>query len=233
MISTREDDWKEVKQARLFRSSDCMNPNSASSYLSKSQYVACLGNSKEFYQRLEGVLDSYGQLRQRLIFLTDGATWIKNWIEDTYPDAYTILDWFHVCEHLHDFTENAFKDRGEGEKWFNEQKELLYESKVGKVIENIKHTKAKEKDKDSIINYCQNNISRMDYKKYRSIGCGIIGSRSIESAHRTVIQKRMKLSGQHWSIDGSHNMIRLRILSMNNQWHKVIDILKMNKVNAA
>jgi hypothetical protein len=61
----------------------------------------------------------------------------------------------------------------------------------------------------------------------------IIGSGSVESAHRTVIQKRMKLSGQHWSIAESHNMIRLCILSMNNQWHKVIDILKMNNVNAA
>jgi hypothetical protein len=72
------------------------------------------------------------------------------------------------------------------------------------MIENIKHTKAKEKDKDSIINYYQNNISRMDYKKYRSIGCGITGSGSIEYAHRTVIQIRMKLSRQYWSIDGGH-----------------------------
>jgi hypothetical protein len=233
MISTREDGWKEVKPARLFRSSDCMNPNSASSYLSESQHVACLGNSKEFCQKLEGVPDSYGQLRQRLIFLTDGATWIKNRIEDTYSNAYTILDRFHVCEHLHDFTENAFKDRGAGEKRFNEQKALLYESEVGKVIENIKHAKAKEKDKDSIINSYQNSISRMDCKKYRSTGCGIIGSGSVESTHRTVIQKRMKLSGQHWSIASSHNMIRLRILSMNNQWHKVIDIIKMHNINAA
>jgi hypothetical protein len=67
----------------------------------------------------------------------------------------------------------------------------------------------------------------MDYRKYRSIGCGIIGSGSIESAHRTVIQKRMKLSGQHWSKPGSQNMLRLRVIAMNRQWHKVIEILKI------
>ncbi|MDR2286775.1 MAG: hypothetical protein LBE04_04775 [Prevotellaceae bacterium] len=30
----------------------------------------------------------------------------------------------------------------------------------------------------------------MRYKQYRNMGCGIIGSGAIESAHRTLIQKR-------------------------------------------
>ena len=110
--------------------------------------------------------------------------------------------------------------------WYQKQKQLLYESQTQKVIENIISTSAKEKDKKELINYYQKNIYRMDYKKYREIGCGIIGSGAIESAHRTVIQCRMKLSGQHWSKNGDQNMLRLRIVSMNHQWHKVIDILK-------
>jgi hypothetical protein len=73
----------------------------------------------------------------------------------------------------------------------------------------------------------------MDYKKYREIGSGIIGSGAIESAHRTVIQKRMKLSGQHWSMSESKNMLRLRVISMNKQWHKVIDVLKRPLANSA
>jgi hypothetical protein len=227
MISTREEGWKEVKLARLFRGSDCLNPNTSSSYLSQSQYVAHFGNSSDFCKKLEQVIDSYGHLKKRLIFLTDGATWIKNWIEENYSESYAILDYFHACEHLHEFTEVCFKNNMKsGKEWFETQKALLYESKVEQVIENIKITTAKETDKDKIIGYYQNNINRMDYSKYRNIGCGIIGSGSIESAHRTVIQKRMKLSGQHWSKTGSQNMLRLRIISMNRQWHKVIDILK-------
>ncbi|MEO8764779.1 MAG: hypothetical protein ABI416_10850 [Ginsengibacter sp.] len=38
--------------------------------------------------------------------------------------------------------------------------------------------------------------------------CGIIGSGAIESAHRTVIQKRMKLSGQRWSKCGAQNILK-------------------------
>jgi len=66
----------------------------------------------------------------------------------------------------------------------------------------------------------------MKYKQYRNTGCGIIGSGAIESAHRTVIQKRMKQAGQRWSNKGAKNMLRLRIISMNKQWAKVIDFLK-------
>ena len=73
----------------------------------------------------------------------------------------------------------------------------------------------------------------MKYKEYRNIGCGIIGSGAIESAHRTVIQKRMKQSGQRWSIKGAKNMLRLRIISMNNQWDKVIDLLKTSQLAKA
>ena len=226
MISTREEGWKEVKLARLFKSSDCLNPNTTSSYLTQSQYVAHLGNSREFCQKAEDVIDAYGSLKERLVFLTDGATWIKNWIEDSYSDSIAILDYYHACEHLHAFAESSFKDSELREKWFKEQKNLLYDSGVEQVIENIWATSASESEKERLVNYYQGNISRMDYRKYRTIGCGIIGSGSIESAHRTVIQKRMKLSGQHWSKTGSKNMLRLRVFSMNKQWHKIIDLIK-------
>jgi hypothetical protein len=69
-------------------------------------------------------------------------------------------------------------------------------------------------------------MGRMDYTYYRQLGCGIIGSGAVESAHRTVIQRRMKLSGQHWSREGVKNMLRLRVLAMNKQWSKIIHVLR-------
>jgi hypothetical protein len=41
-----------------------------------------------------------------------------------------------------------------------------------------------------LIAYYQINLERIDYKKYQQTWCGIIGLGSIESAHRTVIQKK-------------------------------------------
>lgn len=60
----------------------------------------------------------------------------------------------------------------------------------------------------------------------KNIGVGLIGSGAIESAHRTVVQKRMKQSGQRWSNKGAQNMLNLRVLKMNDQWEKVIQLIK-------
>jgi hypothetical protein len=73
MLCTREESWKEVKVGRLFKGSDCLNPNSNSSYPTASQYTACLGTGKDFGERLKRIVDSYGRLDHRLVFITDGA----------------------------------------------------------------------------------------------------------------------------------------------------------------
>ena len=64
----------------------------------------------------------------------------------------------------------------------------------------------------------------MDYPKYIKSGL-LIGSGAIESAHRTVLQKRMKQSGQRWSKKGLEKMISLRVLNMSGYWNKIRDLI--------
>jgi hypothetical protein len=35
----------------------------------------------------------------------------KNWIEDAFPKAVSILDYHYVCEHLHAFSVSIFTDK--------------------------------------------------------------------------------------------------------------------------
>lgn len=226
MVLTREDSWKEVKVGRFFKSNDCIHTGSKQGWISNSQYVAQLGNSKDFTKIMDELIESYGQLDNRLLFISDGATWIKNWIEDAFPDAISILDYYHACEHLHEFSNSFFKDKEVEQKWTTHQKELLLKSQVSEVLKNIKSMAPKNKEADKLIAYYESNKERMYYEKYRQMGCGIIGSGAIESAHRTVIQKRMKLSGQRWSKKGAQNMLNLRVINKNQQWGKIVEISK-------
>ena len=73
----------------------------------------------------------------------------------------------------------------------------------------------------------------MDDKRYEQIGCGLVGSGAIESAHRTVVQKRMKLSGERWSKKSAGHLLDLRVIYMNHQWDKVIHLAKTNFANTA
>jgi hypothetical protein len=226
MILTRDEGWKEVKVGRMFTSGSCIDPNGKASWIRHSQYVAHLGNCKDFTTQMDTLIESYGRLDKRLVFIADGGTWIKNWVDDAFPQAVSILDYYHVCEHLHDFANTIFKEEKKLKKWTDKQKELLLESKATKVIANIKKLDSENKEALSLINYYSNNIERMDYKAYKNIGVGLIGSGAIESAHRTVVQKRMKQSGQRWSNKGAQNMLNLRVLRMNEQWGKVVQLIK-------
>jgi hypothetical protein len=226
MILTRDEGWKEVKVGRMFTSGSCIDPNGKASWIRHSQYVAHLGNCKNFTTQMDTLIESYGRLGKRLVFIADGGTWIKNWVEDAFPQAISILDYYHVCEHLHQFANAIFSEAKQLKKWTDKQKELLLESKVTKVIANIKKLDSESKEALLLINYYTNNIERMDYKTYKNIGVGLIGSGAIESAHRTVVQKRMKQSGQRWSNKGAQNMLNLRVLSMNGQWGKVVQLIK-------
>lgn len=227
MLLTREDGWKEVKLGRFFKSSDCIHAGSKQGWISNSQYVAHLGSSKDFTKMMDDLIESYDLSDNRLIFISDGAPWIKNWVEDAFPHAISILDYYHACEHLHEFSKSLFKDKIAEQQWAATQKELLLNSQVKEVIKNIRAlSKNTNQEAEKLIAYYQANSERMDYKKYKQTGCGIIGSGAIESAHRTVIQKRMKLSGQRWGKKGAQSMLNLRVINKNHQWAKIIELTK-------
>ncbi len=88
MILTREEGWSEVKAGRIFKSCDCLHAEGKPGWISHSQYTAHLGGHKEFTKTMDALLDKQGNLSNRLVFISDGATWIKNWIEDAFPQRY-------------------------------------------------------------------------------------------------------------------------------------------------
>jgi len=226
MILTREEGWSEVKVGRIFKSSDCLHADGKPGWISHSQYTAHLGGHKEFTKTLDILIDKYGNIGDRLVFVSDGATWIKNWIEDAFPKAVSILDYYHACEHLHEFSSSIFIDRGKEKIWTDKQKERLLKGEVKIVISNIKRIGKNTEAANNLISYYSKNKNRMKYQEYVKIGCGIIGSGAIESAHRTLVQKRMKQSGQRWSWKGAQNMLNLRVVRKNNDWNKIIELTK-------
>jgi len=237
MIFTREDGWSEVKVGRIFKASDCMKMGEERGWIKHSQYEAWLGGHKQFTKRFEEHLDYYHNLKDRLVFVNDGAVWIRNWIEDAYPEAIQILDWFHAKEHLCKFAELYLPDKNKRDKWVEKQSDLLYESNVEKVISTLKKLKGLSKNQDDgrvqLLNYYISNKNRMDYKRYRSIGAGIIGSGAIEAAHRSLVQKRMKLSGQRWKKKGAQNMLAIRVARLSDQWDKVVKLIAIEPAKAA
>ncbi len=229
MVLTREEKWKETKVGRVFLQSAVYRENENRGWIKHSDYVAHLGGHKDFEAKMSRLIDPYAKLGNRLIFVTDGAPWMRNWISAEYPKATQILDFYHAAEHLGDFAALYFTDKGKRMKWVSENLVGLKKQGVRAVIKEIENlaskTKTVEGERTKLLNYYRANAYRMDYPGFVERGY-LIGSGAIEAAHRTLIQKRMKLSGQRWSKDGAQAMLDLRSINMSNRWGEIVSVLR-------
>ncbi len=203
MLYTRTDEWKEFKLGRIFRQSQVVDIHTKRREVLHSVYVGHLGGVNDFFPKLERHLVGYG----KKVIIGDGAKWIWNWAEDNYPDALQILDFYHAKEKLVLFAKHQFKEKEERRGWVKEQADRLLADGLEKVLEIIRKCRARNPEaratKQNVIHYFTEHDDRMMYGTYKAKGL-MIGSGPIEAAHRSVIQQRMKLSGQKWSIDGAN-----------------------------
>jgi hypothetical protein len=224
-----DDGWQEVKVGRVFRSEDIKSQGKDRNYIEKSQYAANLGQYEDFVSKFLPLVEPYRDLQERLVFLGDGAKWFQNWVGKTFPQATLILDFYHASEHLGAIARLLIKDVNERMRWFEQQKAMILDSQLPKVMDAIRQRKAngveQVNEKLKLIRYYQQNEQRMDYKKYREQGWHI-GSGAIEASHRTLVQDRMKKSGQRWSNAGAQNMLNLRVCARSNRWQLLLEKLK-------
>jgi len=225
MLYTRSGEWKELKLARVFRGSKIIDIQENRNEIVDTIYCSHLGSVKEFFPKLERHLVNY----KNLVVVADGAPWIWNWCEDNYPGCVQILDFYHGKEKLVLLANAHFKKQEKKEAWLSKQISLLKNDGVIEVMKNTRklqcnHAPAKEAKKN-LLKYFNDHEDRMMYKTFREKGF-LIGSGPIEAAHRSVIQQRMKLSGQKWSIDGANAIANLRCYKKSGAWDKITSIIK-------
>ena len=223
MVLTREGGWKEMKLARIFSNRSLLPENEGRNFIRDSIYVAHLGSKDPFLDKVERAIDRI----KTMVWVADGAKWIWGWLDTFYPEYHQILDFFHANEKLHDFAREAFKDEKEREPWIDHQLKLLKDNGVEIVMVNVGLIRCRGKAKEeqaTLLTYYNNNIKRMQYGDYLAKGW-MIGSGPIESANKTVIQQRMKLSGQRWTIPGAQQVTNLRVAEKSGQWENVKQLI--------
>lgn len=222
--------WKEAKVGRVFLGSMIQKTGKKKRQkIIQSEYSACMAHCSVFLKRFERSLQRYQKLGKRIIFITDGAIWIAEWIAKQHPNALVLLDFYHVCEKLGELAKKLLKEEKERAKWLEEQKELLKNSCANVVIANIEKLQTKNDSeleiKEKTINYMKWNVYRMDYKTHIENGWHY-GSGAIESAHKTLLQRRMKLSGQRWDETIIQYMFNLRVCRLNYKWKCLVHNVK-------
>jgi hypothetical protein len=226
MLLTRDKEqaWKEVKLCRMFYDTERIESVSKErNMITTSRYVAHLGGHEEFLDKVLDVMPP----GYRPVFIADGAKWIWNWIDDYYPESTQILDFYHCKEHIYSFAKEYFTEN-EALKWVEGSIEKLKTDRVDIFLKELEELPVKnkgiEKSRNKLLTYLTNNRKRIDYGKFIRDGL-LIGSGAIESANRNVIQRRMKLSGQRWTMQGAKQMLNLRTSYKSGKQHLIKNLI--------
>jgi hypothetical protein len=154
----------------------------------------------------------------------DGAPWIVGQIEQQFGDQGSyLIDFYHVCEYLSPAAKAIAPDAAAEKAWMEAQKDALKTGRVDEVLGALApHREAPETSDDQApVRVCHRYLgARKDQLKYReALAEGLpIGSGEIESAHRYVAQKRLKLPGAWWLVEHAEHMLALRINRLNGDW---------------
>ena len=152
----------------------------------------------------------------------DGAFWIAEQFKDKFGlQASYLVDFYHICDYLAAAAKICAPN--ETPAWLETQKKLLKNNESAVVIKNLTpHLEADEIENDkapvrACHRYLNNRPDQLDYKEAIEKGLPI-GSGEIESAHRYVIQKRLKLPGAWWKAANVEPMLTLRVIRANGKW---------------
>lgn len=155
----------------------------------------------------------------------DGAQWIADQVEDQFgAQSSYLLDFYHVCEYLAAAAAHIVSDATARKAWMTEQKARLKTQQAKRVLQVLlPHIEAVDiADPDAPVRQCYRYLShRLDQLNYQgALAQGLpIGSGEIESGHRYIVQKRMKLPGAWWRAANAEYMLALRLNRANGLWN--------------
>jgi len=158
--------------------------------------------------------------------LGDGAPWILAGFEEQFGAgqdsraSYTV-DFHHVSDYLAAAALVVAPERNKA--WLHEQQGLLLDNQVESVLgtleKSLEAPQQKEAPVRSAHGYMSERKEHMDYAGARAAGLPI-GSGEVESGHRHVLQKRLKIAGAWWLERNAQAMLQLRTTRANNDWNK-------------
>jgi hypothetical protein len=213
-LFTREEGWKERKVFAAWRRVDGDDQPvhyavGAGAWDEQGSVVAALA-------RREG-----SRLARTIVCLADGAPAIWKLYLRLWPEAFVLLDWFHLMEHLAAVV--ALLPSEARAPWRTTQQTALrtvsYRPVARALVALIRTgpTATLREEAMKCLGYLWHNRQRMDYPEALRRGYPI-GSGRIESAVKQVLQHRCKRAGMRWKAAHLDKVLAARCAYLNGDW---------------
>jgi hypothetical protein len=216
-------DWTEVKTLVVAevgeptqRDGKTVVPTHSHSYFSR---VA----EAELFQRL-----TFGELYRRRVetakqiaAVSDGAEWIASFVAFHCPEAVRILDFPHAAQRICQIGEAVLGgEHASLAAWQTRQLHQLKHEGAQQVLPSLRSFAAAHLSMPVVaenLAYLDKRAAQMHYPTFLSQGWPI-GSGSVESANKLVVEARLKGAGMHWSRASVNPLLALRNAVCNDRW---------------
>jgi hypothetical protein len=228
MVNIRGEGWKEVKTVAISAVETVVNETTGEPEvrLTRHSYRSGLWEAKDFakQQWAEGCRRGLERTK-KLVSVNDGAIWIWLIVQMCWAPCVEILDWWHLVEKLWEVAAVWFsQDQATTTGWVESQKDNLWQRGGRPVLQAIRQLCPRgqplPEKVGQVVNYIFTHRRRIHYHQFPQDGYPI-GSGTVESAGKLVMQERMKQAGMRWSRDNAQAMLALRSILLSERWDEV------------
>ena len=155
----------------------------------------------------------------KIIGVADGGIGLSEELKRQFPSMQFILDKSHLKDHLYETAEALGINQKDRQGWVKPRVRAISDGNVEAVLKELEEENDKNPNKrlKRLIGYIKRFYDALDYDNFKSLGYPI-GSGEIESAHKSIPQKRLKIPGASWNADSIDPMLALRILRADDWW---------------
>ncbi len=152
----------------------------------------------------------------------DGAEWLQGLVDYHRADAVRILDFAHAAEYINEIGQAVQAAGGRlPAGWLEGVLHRLKHQGPERVLKHLAWLVARYPSPavQEKLSYLQKREAHMQYPTYQQAGWPI-GSGSVESANKVVVEARLKGAGMRWQRHNVNPMLVLRNAVCNRRWHE-------------
>ena len=167
----------------------------------------------------------------QVLALGDGGPGLKEGFEEHFAQVHYLLDWRHLeVEHFQETAHALGMEGAVARRWARVRMEQCARGEASKVVAELEqlcgHLEPEEPDAPApaglerlkkLVGFVTKFVNCVDYDKWKAKGYPI-GSSEVESLHKRLVQKRMKVTGACWREENLGPMLALQTLQYNDGW---------------
>lgn len=219
MVPLVQGEWREVRVATIG-----VLPSPATDHparLDALSHVAALCSADVFAREALGEVVRRGlDQAPQVAAVSDGAVWIQGFVDLQCPQAVRILDFAHAATYLAQAATDAFGvESAAGRAWFAQQRHELRHGDPDRVLAALAALPPSEA-RETATRYLGERRPMIAYQRFADAGWPL-GSGCVESAHKHLVQARLKRRGMRWTPAVVAAMLALRVTLANQRWEAI------------